>query len=136
MVPTDDAAGAPATAVKILVIDDDQLIRMACRNVLRKNDFHVIEAENGNQGIALFTQEKPALVITDMLMPDKEGLETITELRKMDPAVRIIAMSGGGATQNMSFLQMAQKLGAKNILNKPFKPDDLVRLVRETLAGS
>lgn len=137
MTPSDEVnAAQSAPATKVLVIDDDSLIRMACNNVLKKNGYQVLLAENGNEGIDIFKTESPALVITDMLMPDKEGLETISDLRKINPAAKIIAMSGGGATQNMSFLELAQKIGAQSILNKPFKPDDLLKIVQETLAAS
>jgi DNA-binding response OmpR family regulator len=133
MTAADEAASAPAT--KILVIDDDGLIRMACNSVLKKGGYQVLLAENGNDGVNAFKKESPALVITDILMPDKEGLETISDLRKINASVKIIAMSGGGSTHNMSFLQLARKIGAQAILIKPFKPDELLSIVQETLSA-
>ena len=118
---------------KILVIDDDELIRMTCRNILKKIECTVIEAENGVKGLEQFRKESPSIVITDMLMPDKEGLETISEIRAGNLSVKIIAMSGGGSTQNMNFLNLAKKMGADMILSKPFKPDDLLAAVRNVL---
>lgn len=118
---------------KILVIDDDELIRMTCRNILKKIECIVIEAENGTQGVALFKKEVPVLIITDILMPDKEGLETISEVRNLNAQVKIIAMSSGGGTQNMNFLHLAKKMGANLILSKPFKPDELLGAVRSLL---
>ena len=115
---------------KILVIDDDELIRMACRNLLTKAGYEIIEATNGNDGVALFAQEKPALVITDMLMPDKEGLETISEIKALNKDAKIIAISGGGNTKNMTFLGLARKLGAQATLDKPIKPVQLMQAVR------
>ena len=115
---------------KILIIDDDELILMTCRNLLAKEGFQVFEAANGNLGIELYKNEKPDLVITDILMPDKEGLETISELRAINPACKIIAMSSGGSTQNMSFLQLAKQLGADRALQKPIKPAEMLQAVK------
>jgi DNA-binding response OmpR family regulator len=119
--------------MKILVIDDDELIRLTIRNSLKKLGCTVIEAENGNTGVPMFKKERPDLVITDMLMPDKEGLETISEIRAIDPAAKIIAMSGGGSSKNMAFLQLAQKMGASRIMSKPIKPDELLNTVKSLL---
>lgn len=119
--------------IKILIIDDDDLIRLACKNILKKSGFETIEARNGNGGVAMFRGEHPDVVITDILMPDKEGLETISEIRAINMHAKIIAMSGGGNTQNMSFLQLAERMGANRLLSKPFKPDDLLAAVRDVL---
>ncbi|QQG35494.1 MAG: response regulator [Micavibrio aeruginosavorus] len=118
---------------KILVIDDDELIRMTCRNILKKMNYTVIEAENGVKGLEQFRKEAPQIVITDMLMPDKEGLETISEIRAKNAKVKIIAMSGGGATQNMNFLNLAKQIGADMVLSKPFKPEELMSAIKGVL---
>ena len=110
---------------KVLVIDDDELIRMALRVILQGENCIVVEANNGNKGVAMFKQENPDIVITDILMPDKEGLTTISEIRACNAQVKIVAMSGGGNTKNLSFLQMAQKVGADQTINKPFKAGDI-----------
>ena len=115
---------------KILVIDDDELILMTCRNLLKKEGFNVVEAQNGNLGIELYKSESPDLVVTDLLMPDKEGLETISDIRAINPDCKIIAMSSGGTTQNMSFLALAKKLGANRVLQKPFKPAEMLQAVK------
>lgn len=115
---------------KILIIDDDELIRMACRNLLQKAGYQTIEATNGNDGVSLFAKENPDLVITDMLMPDKEGLETISEIKALNKNAKIIAISGGGNTKNMTFLGLARKLGAQATLDKPIKPAQLMQAVR------
>jgi len=122
-----------ATVPKILVIDDDELIRLTCRNILKKMQCMVIEADNGVTGLAKFKKESPSLVLTDMLMPDKEGLETIAEIRAQSSTVKIIAMSGGGSTQNMNFLHLAKQVGADMLLSKPFKPDELLAAVKNLL---
>lgn len=118
---------------KILIIDDDELIRLTIKKTLIKAGCSVLEAENGNAGLALFKKEKPDLVVTDMLMPDKEGLETISEIRAVNPGARIIAMSGGGSSKNMAFLQLAQKMGANRIMSKPIKPDELLNAIKSLL---
>src|SRR5688572_30578375 len=97
---------ADKKSVKILIIDDDDVIRITMQNILKKNGYEVILAQNGNVGLELFKKEKPDIVITDMLMPDKEGLQTISEIRAVKADAKIIAISGGGSTQNMSFLQL------------------------------
>ena len=115
---------------KILIIDDDELIIMTLRNVLTKEGFEVFKAENGNIGLELYKTHKPDLVITDMLMPDKEGLETISELKAIAPNCKIIAMSGGGSTQNMTFLELAKKIGADRVMQKPVRPADIIQTVK------
>ncbi len=118
---------------KILIIDDDDLIRGMVATVLRKRGYEVFKASNGNDGIAMVRSNLPDLVITDILMPDKEGIETIFELQNEFPGIKVIAMSGGGATKNMSFLTMAEKIGAKVALKKPFKPQELFDAIETTL---
>ena len=117
----------------VLVIDDDELTRMTIANILRKNGCTVIEAHNGNEGLSLFQKENPHLVITDMLMPDKEGLETIADIRALNPATMVIAMSGGGSTQNMAFLKLSEKVGANRLMSKPIKPDELMHTVKSLM---
>lgn len=120
----------------ILVIDDEELIRLQIRNALEMEGFTVYEAANGNEGLTRIALSVPDVVITDILMPDKEGIETILELRRLHPTVRIIAISGGGRTGNKDFLKTAKHLGADRTLAKPFGLADLLKLVREVLAGT
>ena len=119
--------------IKILVIDDDDVIRLTIESALKKRGFEIITAENGNVGLELFKKERPRIVITDMLMPNKEGLETIIEIRALKTNTKIIAMSGGGSTQNMTFLQLAEKVGADQLLSKPVKPDQLLAVIESLL---
>lgn len=118
--------------LKVLIIDDDPFIRMALCGILRRMNCRTIVADEGIKGVALFKSERPDVVITDLLMPYKEGFETICEIRAIDPNVRIVAMSGGGATKNFEFLGMAKKLGASWTMPKPFNAGS----VREALAGA
>lgn len=120
--------------LKILVIDDDEFICATVGNTMRKLGCAVFVAGNGNEGLAIFKIEKPDLVVTDLLMPEKEGLETIKDMRLLNPHVKIIAMSGGGATQNMTFLRMAEKVGASCTMVKPIIPAQLISAVRGLLA--
>ena len=118
----------------VLVIDDEAPMRKMVRSILESASFQVIEAPNGVEGVRLFKEQRPALVITDMLMPDKEGLQTVTEIRQIDPKAKIIAMSGGGRAARTDFLQVAQKFGASACLTKPFRRGDLLATVQKHLA--
>lgn len=119
--------------LQVMVIDDDPLVRETIRNILKVKDIDVLEAEDGAQGLELFADRPVPLVITDLLMPGKEGIETISELRKIEPDLKIIAISGGGATNNMTFLELARKMGATKTLSKPFKPKELLDTVTAVL---
>jgi DNA-binding response OmpR family regulator len=118
----------------VLVIDDDPAFRRMIRMILARLDHHVIEAADGNEGVARFTAERPDLVISDIVMPDKEGIETILEIRALDPSARIIAMSGGGASLGTGYLTAALKLGADLVLTKPFRPVELSTMVEQLLS--
>jgi DNA-binding response OmpR family regulator len=123
-------ANAPAPqTVKVLIIEDDDVIRFTLTNALKKKGYICFIAENGNTGLEVYKAQNPHVVITDMLMPDKEGLETISDIRAINKDTKIIAMSGGGTTQNLTFLQMAKKMGANLLLSKPIKPDQLTAAI-------
>ena len=113
--------------VSILIIDDNQTVRRLLRQVLEGVGYSVVDASNGREGLSRFRQDPTDLVITDILMPDKDGLETILELRREFPDVKIIAFTG--ETGQGNFLDVAKLLGANRTLTKPF---DVVAL-RETV---
>ncbi|MDD9901172.1 MAG: response regulator [Alphaproteobacteria bacterium] len=115
----------------ILVIDDDELICTVIKKILEKRGFEVVEAHDGDEGVDLFKQNLPFMVITDILMPKKEGIETIREIREVQPETKIVAISGGGASKNMSFLRMASHAGADKVLAKPFMPAQLNQILDE-----
>jgi DNA-binding NtrC family response regulator len=117
----------------ILIIDDDERTRKLFRKILETEGYQVSEASNGNEGIKLFRKEPADLVITDIIMPEKEGIETIMELRKDFPDVKIIAMSGGGLVEADSYLEMAKKMGATEVLTKPIKNDELLKIIKDIL---
>ena len=98
---------------RILVIDDELDVRSLVCRILQQVGHEVIEASNGNEGVRLFRENLPDVLITDIIMPEKEGIETIIELRRDFPNVRTIAISGGGKTLDRdACLQMAKGLGA------------------------
>jgi DNA-binding response OmpR family regulator len=118
---------------KILVIDDDVMLRHTITKILRRGGYEVVTAEDGVRGMAAVRKEHPDLVITDIIMPEQEGIQTITQIRREARDTKIIAVSGGGRVGNADFLSMAQKLGAHEILAKPFLPEDLLGRVRSCL---
>lgn len=121
------------TLGRILVIDDDDAVRgLTCR-ILAKAGYGVQEAADGAAGLASYHQQRCDLVITDIMMPEKDGLETIRELRRLDPKVRIIAMSGGGGPGG-GYLELAAMLGAAGTLQKPFTKGSLLTAVDHVLA--
>lgn len=120
----------------VLLVEDDDQVRMLLKTNLISAGYEVSEAPNGAGAGAMYKQRRPDLVVTDVLMPDKDGLELIMELRRTDPSVRILAISGGGKTDSESHLKIAQKLGAKQTLAKPFGNDAFLEAVRLALEES
>ncbi len=120
---------------RILVADDDQQVRMMLKLTLERKGHQVIEAENGNEAVKKYRSENPDLVVTDIVMPEKEGIETIMELRALDPTVRIIAISGGGRINPEDYLSWAEKFGVQNTFTKPVDRDSLLAAVDSLLVG-
>jgi CheY-like chemotaxis protein len=120
----------------ILIIDDDVQIRAMLRRILGRAGYEVVEAPDGRQGIRLHRQQPADLIITDIIMPEKEGIETIMELRHDFPGLKILAISGGGREPPDEYLQMAKSFGAQRTLAKPFGPKDLLKAVGELLSAS
>ena len=123
--------------MKILVIDDDHLVRYTLSKILQRNGYDVVTASDGKRAMTVFRAEQPDVVITDIVMPEQEGAETILLLRKERPEVRIIAISGGARTGNLDYLDMARALGADDVIRKPFEAEELLsRLARLGIAVS
>ncbi len=118
---------------RILIIDDDDLLRSAVAQTLAIAGHETIEAADGQQGIELFRTTPIDLVLTDLVMPGKEGVETIIELHRANPRLPIIAMSGGMPRSTM-YLEIAAKIGARRALAKPFLPQELIDTVKAVLA--
>jgi len=112
---------------KILVIDDDEITRYLLAKVLQKAGYAVVTAEDGEHGMMLLRSECPDAVITDMIMPQGDGVETIIRIRREQPRVRIIAISGGGKFKTAHVLTAAEALGADVVLAKPLQPAELLR---------
>lgn len=119
--------------MKILVIDDEPAVRYALTRILESSGFQVTTATDGLRGMSQFRLWQPDLVITDLIMPEQEGMQTIQQLRKIDPDVKILAISGGSRLVNVDFLQVARRLGADDVLAKPFNSQDLLFTVRRLL---
>ena len=114
---------------RILVIDDDLSVRLAIRKTLQMEGHEIEEAIDGQSGVELYRKNPPDLVMTDIVMPGKHGLEVIEELRRDYPDAKIIALSGSGVED----LKRSTSLGANYAMEKPFLTRELLRVVRETL---
>ncbi|UCF91875.1 MAG: response regulator [Desulfobacterales bacterium] len=118
---------------RILVIDDESQIRSMLRLMLERAGYEVLEASDGAEGIRLYRENSADLVITDLIMPNKDGIGMIIALKKEFPEVKIIAMSGGGLNRPEGYLIGAQKLGATRTLTKPINREQMLRAVKDTL---
>jgi PAS domain S-box-containing protein len=118
---------------RILLIDDESEIRKLFIKKLAGRGYEIIEACDGKEGIKLYHETRPDLVITDLVMPEKEGLETITELKREFPNVKIIAISGGGRNIPDAYLKIAENLNADRTFTKPIDWPEMIKAVRELL---
>ena len=118
---------------RILVIDDDADMRLTLRGMLENHA--LLEAADGKEALRLLASEQVDLVITDLVMPEKEGLETIVELRRDHPTLKIIAISGAAIEFRGCSLRIAQQLGAQVCLAKPFTPAELSSAIRQVLGS-
>jgi DNA-binding NtrC family response regulator len=116
---------------RILVIDDDVEMRSMLEQTFAAAGHEVVLAADGKNGLREYRAQPAGLVITDIFMPEKEGLETIGELHREFPTVKIIAMTGKPGAGNI--LDVAKRLGAIKTIEKPFRPDEILRVVEEVL---
>ena len=117
--------------MKVLVVDDDQLILNLLVVALGDAGFEVMTAMDGQEAQDIFRQTSPEIVITDIVMPEIDGIELLIKLQKINPGIKIIAMSGGNSGYAESYLSIADKLGATAVINKPFDVNQLVKTVKE-----
>jgi CheY-like chemotaxis protein len=113
----------------ILVIEDDPLARLTLRAILEEGGYSVRCATNGREGLKSFAASRPDIVVTDIVMPEMDGIETIRALRSAWPDGAIIAISEGDPISRFNYLEMARHLGANAVLAKPFAPGDLIAKV-------
>jgi DNA-binding NtrC family response regulator len=120
---------------KILLIDDDESFRKMLRLTLASMGHDVIEASHGGEALRILATSVPDLVITDLIMPEKEGLETIMDIQSRYPGQKVIAMSGGGRINSKELLKMAGQLCDIPTIAKPFSTDQMATLINATMRG-
>ena len=120
----------------ILIIDDNDLVRAALVLLLTRDGHEVAEAVNGRDALALFRDDRPDLVVTDVIMPDKEGFETMREIREIAPGMKIIVISGGGSFPTQDILHLASGLGADETFAKPIDRSEFLASVSRLLAAA
>lgn len=118
----------------ILIVDDESSIRKIMRAILENEGYSVLEASGGNEAIVQFGKHRPDLVVTDLLMPEKDGIETLFELKQINSKVKVIALSGGGRICSENYLNYAMKLGAIATIEKPFTSEEFLMVINKTLA--
>ena len=117
-----------------MIIDDEPAVRKTLRTYLERAGYQVAEAGDGRTGLRLHASAPADVIITDIFMPDFDGIETIRELRRVAPRVKVIVVSGGDSTGTLNMLEDAKLLGADRAFHKPLKPEELLGAVREMLS--
>lgn len=120
----------PARSV-VMIVDDDPAITQTCQEYLVDKGYEVLVARNGRQAFKQLSEHKVDSVLLDILMPEKDGIETLLEMRKYHPGLKIYAMSGGGRVGVEYVLHAAGKLGADAVLKKPFSLDKLIEVLEQ-----
>jgi DNA-binding NtrC family response regulator len=123
-----------AENARILIIDDEEQIRAMLEQMLTREGYEVAVADNGKEGMRVCREQEIDLIITDIIMPEKDGIEMILELRHDFPQLKVIAISGGGRLGPDGYLEMAQKLGAHRTFFKPFNRKEILDAVQDLLA--
>lgn len=120
----------------VLVVEDEKLVRRALNKMLRAGGHDVTEVEDGQRALSYLERHPADVVVTDIVMPGKDGLETIAELRRRFPNAKIIAISGGARPSGADALKAAKALGADRILAKPFRQDAILVMVDELMRSA
>ncbi len=123
----------PGVIRRILVVDDEEQMRSTLRQMLESSGYEVVEAPDGKVALWLYKENPTDIIIMDLIMPEKEGIETIGELKQLSPEVKIIAISGGGQGDPTQYLDIAEKVGADRTLAKPFEKEALLNAVKDLL---
>lgn len=121
---------------RILVVEDSEDLRYIIKDILKKAGHEVLEACDGSEVSQHLAEGSLDLVVTDILMPEQEGIQTILQIRRSNPDTKIIGMSGGGKGGAEHYLEMAREFGANATMLKPFKKAQLLELVDELLGTS
>jgi CheY-like chemotaxis protein len=124
-----------ASIARILVIDDEVEFRALARRILEAEGHEVIEAGTGDEGIAQCEAHQPDIIVTDIFMPEKSGIETILQIRQTNAAVRIIAVSGAGGLASGDLLASAARAGADRTLEKPFRARQFVEAIEDAASA-
>jgi DNA-binding response OmpR family regulator len=117
----------------VLIVEDDKELREMLKLSLLRRNFTVLEAENGKAAITHFKPLITDLVVTDLIMPEEDGLKVVIKLRELKPSIKIIAISGGGKVGPGSYLNLAKALGADAIYSKPFSINELIAKIEQLL---
>jgi DNA-binding response OmpR family regulator len=117
----------------VLIVEDDRELREMLKMSLQRRGFTVLEAENGKDALSRFKPLVTDLVVTDLIMPEEDGLKVVIKVRELKPTIKIIAISGGGKVGPGSYLNLAKALGADAIFPKPFSINDLVAKIEQLL---
>ena len=113
----------------ILIVDDDDNVRYALSKLLRKAGYHVLEAQNGKEASKLLRKAMPDVLVTDIVMPEQDGMGLLNTARELNPSIPVLVMSGGGNIVGLDYLSLAQTMGANATLCKPFDNDEVLSVV-------
>jgi len=121
---------------RVLIVDDEEDVRVVLRRALERAGYDVTEAADGKEGLREFRRSPADVIIVDIFMPEKEGLETILEIRELAPHVKTMAISGGGMTGSLEYLDYANTFGVDRTFTKPLVLEEVVKEVRRPLVSS
>ena len=124
-----------ADGARILIVDDDAAVSRTLSLILTRAGYQVNTVTSGRKGLELLSNDGYDLVLTDIIMPELDGIEAIRRIRTDHPGLRIIAMSGGGQIDKADFLHMAEALGADRVIEKPVRSERLLELVGSVMAN-
>jgi|SRR5579859_3079982 len=134
MTDPDKALNCAVPPKTILVVEDEDVVIGTLTILLEDEGYQVVVARDGTKGRAAYAKIRPDIVITDIIMPNETGISLIASVNRMDPAAKVVAISGSGCFGDMNFLETAKALGANAAIAKPFDPEELLGVVRSLLA--